>query len=65
MTLERTGMHVVAIFPIGEELLEPLDREDVGALSVGLNGGIARRNCDLDRLIDRKSGGVLLAGSAQ
>ena len=53
MMLERSGLQVVAAVPIGEELIEQLDRENVDVLLVDLDEGVSRRPYDLDRLIDQ------------
>jgi len=53
MTLERSGIQVVATFPIGEELVGQLNQEGVDVLLVDLDEGGARRAYDLDRLIDQ------------
>ena len=53
MMLERSGWQVIAAVPIGEELIEQLDRENVDVLLMDLDEGVARRPYDLDRLIDQ------------
>ena len=52
MTLERSGMKVVATLPMGEDLAGQLDREGVDVLLVDLDKGLASRAYDLDRLIE-------------
>ena len=44
---------MVAAVPIGEELIEQLDRENVDVLLMDLDEGAVRRPYDLDRLIDQ------------
>ncbi len=53
MTLERSGLQVVAAVPIDEELVGQLDRENVDVLLMDLDEGAARQPYDLDRLIDQ------------
>ena len=53
MTLEQSGLQVVAAVPVGEELIEQLDREKVDVLLMDLDEGVAHRPYDLDRLIDQ------------
>jgi putative secretion ATPase (PEP-CTERM system associated) len=53
MTLERSGMEVVATIPIGQELIGQLNRQNVDVLLVDLDEGVTRRPYDLDRLIDQ------------
>ena len=51
MTLEQSGIQVVATLPVDEELVA-LNREDVDVLLVDLNEDVAHQAYDLDRLID-------------
>jgi type II secretory pathway predicted ATPase ExeA len=52
MMLERSGLKVVAAIPIGDGLVEQLNREQVDVLLMDLDEG-AHRSRDLDRLIDQ------------
>jgi predicted outer membrane repeat protein len=52
MMLERSGLKVVAAVPIGDELVEQLNREQVDVLLMDLDES-ADRSRDLDRLIDQ------------
>ncbi|BAV33925.1 general secretion pathway protein [Sulfuricaulis limicola] len=52
MTLERSGLRVVAAVPIGDGLVEQLNREQVDVLLMDLDEG-AERSRDLDRLIEQ------------
>jgi predicted outer membrane repeat protein len=52
MMLERSGLKVVAAVPIGDELVEQLNREQVDVLLMDLDES-AHRSRDLDRLIDQ------------
>lgn len=53
MTLERSGLQVVATVPIGEELVAQLDHGNVDVLLMDLDDAVSRRTSDLDRLIDQ------------
>jgi type II secretory pathway predicted ATPase ExeA len=52
MILERSGLKVVAAVPIGEDLVDRLNRENVDVLLMDLDEG-AHRSRDLDRLIEQ------------
>jgi type II secretory pathway predicted ATPase ExeA len=52
MTLERSGLKVMAAVPIGEEIIAQLSREQVDVLLMDLDES-AQRSHDLDRLIDQ------------
>jgi putative secretion ATPase (PEP-CTERM system associated) len=52
MILERSGLEVVAAVPIGEDLVDRLNRENVDVLLMDLDEG-AHRSRDLDRLIEQ------------
>lgn len=52
MLLERSGLKVAAAFPLDEDIVEQLNRENVDVLLMDLDEG-AHRSHDLDRLIDQ------------
>jgi type II secretory pathway predicted ATPase ExeA len=52
MMLERSGLKVVAVVPIGEEIIQQLSLEQVDVLLMDLDES-AHRSHDLDRLIDK------------
>jgi DNA-binding NarL/FixJ family response regulator len=52
LMLERSGMKVVTVMPIGDDIVEQLSRENADVLLMDLDEG-SRRLHDLDRLIDQ------------